>query len=66
MMIPRINQQKADRETVYTTREVADLTGYHPKTIQRLAKEGVLPRGGSPGKWLFRADAIRDFLGVTE
>jgi predicted DNA-binding transcriptional regulator AlpA len=33
----------------YSIREVADLTGMHPKTVARLARQGVFPHAYKAG-----------------
>lgn len=64
-MVVRINHKKLDTEATLTTRQVAELTGYNPRTIQRYAEENLLPSAGSPHKRLFKGTDIAAFLGFS-
>lgn len=50
-------------EKLYTTREVANLTGYSHLTIRRYASDGKIEGQKFNGKdWRFTAKNINDFI----
>lgn len=63
-MVLRINSKKLDTEATLTTKQVAELTGYSSKTIQRYAKEELLHSFGSNRKRLFHGTEVARFMGL--
>jgi excisionase family DNA binding protein len=49
-------------ERVLNTEEAAALLQIHPKTLQRLARQGVIPAFRIGDLWRFRASAMDEWL----
>jgi excisionase family DNA binding protein len=49
-------------EQVLNTEEAAALLQIHPKTLQRMAREGLVPAFRIGDLWRFRASALDDWL----
>ena len=46
-------------EPLLKTEQAASLLGVHPKTLQRLAREGKVPARRIGDLWRFRASVVR-------
>ena len=62
-MVIRINHRKLDTESTLTAREVAALTGYNVRTIQRYAADDLIRSSGAPTKRIFMGRDVAEFLG---
>ena len=49
-------------ERVLNTEEAAALLQIHPKTLQRMARQGVVPAFRIGDLWRFRASSLDDWL----
>jgi excisionase family DNA binding protein len=49
-------------ERVLNTEEAATLLQIHPKTLQKMAREGTVPAFRIGDLWRFRASALDDWL----
>jgi excisionase family DNA binding protein len=49
-------------ERVLNTEEAAELLQIHPKTLQRMAREGSVPAFRIGDLWRFRASALDEWL----
>ena len=49
-------------ERVLNTEEAAALLQIHPKTLQRMARQGVVPAFRIGGLWRFRASSLDQWL----
>lgn len=49
-------------EKLYTVNEVADITGYKPKTIRTYALGGQIKGEKTGRSWRFTADQIKAFI----
>jgi excisionase family DNA binding protein len=49
-------------EKVLTTEEAATLLQIHPKTLQRMARKGIVPAFRIGDLWRFRASALDQWL----
>lgn len=63
-MVVRVNHKRLDTGETYSTAQVAEITGYNVRTIQRYAKDDLLHAGGSPGKRVFLGAHVAEFLGL--
>jgi hypothetical protein len=50
------------RHRSYTSRELADFLGIHPRTIQVWLKEGLEPIDRESGRFLFKGKVVKAFL----
>lgn len=62
-MVIRINHRNLDTESTLTAHEVAALTGYNVRTIQRYAAEDLIRSCGSKSKRIFMGCDVAEFLG---
>jgi len=59
------SEPKSDSESfekVLTTEEAATLLQIHPKTLQRMARTGIVPAFRIGDLWRFRASALDQWL----
>ena len=49
-------------EEILDADEVARLLRVHPRTVKRLASEGILPGFRVGSRWRFRREAINDYI----
>ena len=49
-------------EEILDTDEVAKLLKVHPRTVKRLASEGILPGFKVGSQWRFRREAINEYI----
>jgi excisionase family DNA binding protein len=60
---PRENETSAVAfERVLNTEEAAALLQIHPKTLQKMAREGIVPAFRIGDLWRFRASALDEWL----
>ena len=43
-------------------KDLADMVGYHPFSIARLCREGVIPATKFAGKWLIHEKDVKKFI----
>jgi excisionase family DNA binding protein len=53
---------RGSREPLLDSHEAAALLGIHPKTLQRMVRQGQLPGSRLGRKWLFRASELDDCI----
>jgi excisionase family DNA binding protein len=66
-MVPNQDSRSPDSpgmafERVLNTEEAAALLQIHPKTLQRMARQGVIPAFRIGDLWRFRASALDQWL----
>lgn len=49
-------------EEILDADEVAKLLRVHPRTVKRLASEGILPGFRVGSQWRFRREAINEYI----
>jgi excisionase family DNA binding protein len=57
-----VDSSAADFERVLNTEEAAALLQIHPKTLQRMARQGSVPAFRIGDLWRFRASALDEWL----
>ena len=49
-------------ENILDADDVAEMLRVHPRTVKRLAGQGVLPGFKVGGQWRFRREAIEEYV----
>ncbi len=45
-------------------KELADLLGFHPKTVEKWARCGSVPGAKCGGRWRFNVEKVKKWLGL--